>query len=91
MNRQIVTFKLISGDEIIGEETARDENTISIKTPLMIVPAPQNNLAFMPAAFTAAPGQPLTFTFSSMSILPFSTNAEFTKVYIEKTSGLFLG
>lgn len=90
MTKKVVTLKLISGDEVIGEEISRTDSTITLETPLMVVPAAGNNLAFMPAAFTAAPHQHLTFNFSAMSILPFDSNAEFTKVYVEKTSGLIL-
>ena len=90
MSKKVVSFKLISGDEVIGEETYRDEEAITIKTPLMIVPTPNNNLAFMPSVFTAAPHQTLVYPYRGMAILPFESSAEFTKVYTEKTSGLIL-
>lgn len=86
----IVTFKLISGDEVIGKEVERTNDWILIHNPLIVAPNGQSGLVFIPAMFSAAPTTPIPFLFNGMAVYPVEAGSEFSKVYVEKTSGLIL-
>lgn len=87
----IVAFKLMNGDEIIGELVSDDTVSVTLKKPLTVVQTGQNAIAFIQIMFSVSEHTLIPYLYSAMATLPVETSLEFSKVYTEKTSGLILG
>jgi hypothetical protein len=83
----IVTLKLIGGDEVIGKLTdERTETHVEVKRPLVVMMA-QQGFGLMPFMITAGPDA--TVKFDRAHILAMSkTIDQVSKEYIKQTTGL---
>jgi hypothetical protein len=80
------TFKLTSGEEVVGTVTEIQNNMVSLKDPVSVAPGPQG-LGLMQSMFTADPKDPARLNINNVTI--FALTDESVKVkYIEATSGL---
>lgn len=84
----IVTLKLVSGEEIIGKLEFKDANTIKLSKPVQIV-ASQKGMGFAPICISIDDAS--TFSFLCDHVL-FSalTRKELVDAYIQATTGLTL-
>lgn len=82
-----VSFKLGTGEEIIGKLASEDEKTIVIERPLMLAMTPKGP-AMAPVLMTVDPKVTLTFAKSSISILPVETDREIADQYTLQTTGI---
>jgi hypothetical protein len=88
----IVTVKLISGEEIIGRLLDQSTDTITLGKPVMVALQPvdphQMGLSFMPVLGSVEPDVTLQIAKLTLTIRPVKTNKTITSKYIEMTSGL---
>jgi len=95
--RNIVCFKLISGDEVVGELVQSETlglssnglNTFVMAKPFIVL-ASQQGIGLIPVMVTAQPEDKITFNYASLATLPQRVVGDFEKHYLEKTSGLQL-
>lgn len=94
MSREVVCFKLISGDEVVGEKVTNlslgSSDVVHLRKPFIIV-ASQQGVALIPVMITANEDAVVPFRIESMATLPITPEPKFEKYYLEKTSGLILG
>jgi hypothetical protein len=80
------TFKLTSGEEVVGKVTEIQDNIVSLKDPVSVAPGPQG-LGLIQSMFTADPKDPARLNINNVTI--FALTDESVKVkYIEATTGL---
>ncbi len=82
-----VSFKLATGEEIIGKLLSDDDKTISIERPLMLAMTAKGP-AMAPVLMTVDPKVTLTFSKNSISILPVETDKEISDQYTLQTTGI---
>ena len=87
----VITIKLISGEEIIGKLLEVGES-VSIGKPLQIVIQPINatqmGLGFRPVLGSVTETATLRFPLSALTVQPMKTNDDVTRSYIQATTGL---
>jgi hypothetical protein len=83
---EVWTFKLTSGEEVIGKVTAVEEHLISLKDPVSVAPGPQG-LGLMQSMFTADPKDPARLNINNVTIFALTDESVKAK-YIEATTGL---
>ena len=87
----VVTLKLMSGEEVIGKLTDRTMDSVFLTKPVQIVMQPiatnQLGLAFQPILGSVHDAV-MQFPFSGMAIRPVKTGEEVTRNYIQATTGL---
>lgn len=84
----IITIKLVSGEEIIGRQTHKDQHTVTLGKPVMLA-ATQQGLGFAPLCISIDDAS--EFKFRQDHIL-FSapTRKELVEQYIKATTGIQL-
>jgi len=82
------TFKLTSGEEVIGKVTEVEEHLISLKDPVSVAPGPQG-LGLMQSMFTANPKDPARLNINNVTIFALTDESVKAK-YIEATTGLVM-
>lgn len=83
---EVYTFKLTSGEEVIGKVVAQDDTSIELGTPLSIAPNPQG-MGLMPSMFTAE--QDKNITLNTNSVTMYAETADAVRIkYIEATTGI---
>lgn len=80
------TFKLTSGEEVVGKVTEIEDNYVSLKDPVSVAPGPQG-LGLMQSMFTADPKDPARLNINNVTIYALTDESVKAK-YIEATSGL---
>jgi hypothetical protein len=80
------TFKLTSGEEVIGKVTEVEEHLVSLKDPVSVAPGPQG-LGLMQSMFTANPKDPARLNINNVTIFALTDESVKAK-YIEATTGL---
>ena len=80
------TFKLTSGEEVIGKVTEVEEHLVSLKDPVSVAPGPQG-LGLMQSMFTANPKDPARLNINNVTIFALTDDSVKVK-YIEATTGL---
>ena len=80
------TFKLTSGEEVVGKVTAIDDNIVSLNDPVSVAPGPQG-MGLMQSMFTADPKDPARLNINNVTIFAL-TDASVKAKYIEATTGL---
>ena len=83
---EVWTFKLTSGEEVIGKVTEVEEHLISLKDPVSVAPGPQG-LGLMQSMFTADPKDPARLNINNVTIFALTDESVKAK-YIEATTGL---
>ena len=80
------TFKLTSGEEVLGKVLEVQDNYISLKDPVSVAPGPQG-LGLMQSMFTADPKDPARLNINNVTIFALTDESVKAK-YIEATTGL---
>jgi hypothetical protein len=88
----IVTIKLISGEEIVGRMIDRNSDSISLAKPVTIIVQPisanQMGLAFRPVLGSVGEHVTVPFAFAVMTVRPIKTGDDVVRNYIHATTGL---
>ena len=85
----IISFKLNSGEEIVGKFIKEDDNKFTVNNPLGMAMT-QGGYGLAPYMMTVDPKQP--FTFRRDAVVAVNKTVDDTaKSYIEATSGIQLG
>lgn len=91
----IVTIKLVSGEEIVGRLSERTEETIILSKPVQIVMHPitsnKMGLAFQPVLGSISEQVSMQFNIATIAIRPVKTGDDVTRNYIQATTGLVTG
>jgi hypothetical protein len=82
------TFKLTSGEEVLGKVTEIQDNYVSLKDPVSVAPGPQG-LGLMQSMFTADPKDPARLNINNVTIFALTDESVKAK-YIEATSGIIV-
>lgn len=82
-----ISFKLGTGEEIIGKLLTEDDKTIVVERPLMLAMTAKGP-AMAPVLMTVDPKVTLTFNKNSISILPVETDKEISDQYTLQTTGI---
>lgn len=85
---EVWTFKLTSGEEVIGKVTEVEEHLVSLKDPVSVAPGPQG-LGLMQSMFTADPKDPARLNINNVTIYALTDESVKAK-YIEATSGIIV-
>lgn len=80
------TFKLTSGEEVVGKVTGVEDHLISLKDPVSVAPGPQG-LGLIQSMFTADPKDPARLNINNVTIFALTDDSVKVK-YIEATTGL---
>jgi hypothetical protein len=80
------TFKLTSGEEVVGKVTDIQDNYLSLKDPVSVAPGPQG-LGLIQSMFTADPKDPARLNINNVTIFALTDDSVKAK-YIEATTGL---
>lgn len=80
------TFKLTSGEEVVGKVTAIEDHIVSLQDPVSVAPGPQG-MGLMQSMFTADPKDPARLNINNVTIFALTDSAVKAK-YIEATTGL---
>jgi hypothetical protein len=80
------TFKLTSGEEVLGKVLEIQDNYVSLKDPVSVAPGPQG-LGLMQSMFTADPRDPARLNINNVTIYALTDDSVKAK-YIEATTGL---
>jgi len=88
----IVTVKLLSGEEIVGKLVEQTTETVILAKPVTItlqaVSDKQMGLSFMPVLGSVEPDVTLTLPVAAMAIKPVATGSNVKSSYIQTTTGL---
>lgn len=84
----IVTIKMVGGDEIIGRVNAFNDKTVELSKPNLVVMA-QQGFGLMPYILTAGPDVVISIDNSNIIAIT-KTLDQVAKQYIKQTSGLVL-
>ena len=88
----IVTIKLVSGEEIVGRLMDRTGDAILLAKPVQIIMQPVNanqiGLAFQPVLGSVNEHSTMQFSLTLLAIRPIKTNEDVTRNYIQATTGL---
>jgi hypothetical protein len=84
----IVSIKLVSGDEIIGRLEEKDANIVKLSKPVQIV-ASQQGMGFAPVCISIDDASVFTFQQAHIIFLA-PTRKELVDAYIRATTGIQL-
>ena len=88
----VVTVKLVSGEEIVGRLTDQTAEVITLAKPVTIslhaVSDKQMGLAFQPVLGSVEPDVTLRIPTAAMAVHPVKTGKSVAASYIQTTSGL---
>lgn len=83
---EVYTFKLTSGEEVVGKVNAIEDQYLLLHDPVSVAPGPQG-MGLMQSMFTANPKDPARLNINNVTI--YALTDESVKVkYIEATTGL---
>lgn len=82
-----VSFKLGTGEEIIGKLVSEDNISIVIERPLMLAMTAKGP-AMAPVMMTVDPKTTLTFSKTAIAISPVETDKEIADQYTLQTTGI---
>ena len=86
---EVAAFRLVSGDEIIGEVVKRYEDTVEIKKPCTLAMGQDGNVGLTPAAMLADPEKPVCY-FRNQIIAVMTPRPDAEKAYVQFASGIQL-
>lgn len=88
----VVTVKLVTGEEIVGKLVAQNTDSITLGKPVTValqpVSASQMGLSFMPVLGSVEPDMALTLAKTAFAVKPVKTGESVRSTYIEMTTGL---
>lgn len=82
-----ISFKLATGEEIIGKLASEDDKTLVVERPLMLAMTPKGP-AMAPVMMTVDPKTTLTFSKTALAIFPVETDKEIAEQYTFQTTGI---
>ena len=82
----VVTIKLISGEEVIGKFVSNDDQALTLEKPLMLAMS-QKGIGMAPVLMTVNPDTKLKFNKQAIMITAHSDD-EIAKQYIYQTTGI---
>ena len=82
----IVSFKLSSGEEIVARLEKEDDNSYTLKKPMVLI-AGEKGLGLAPFMFSVSPDGKFNLQATSVSCVA-KTEAEIGKQYVSQTSGI---
>jgi hypothetical protein len=82
------TFKLTSGEEVVGKVTAVEDHLVSLQDPVSVAPGPQG-LGLMQSMFTADPKDSARLNINNVTIFALTDSSVKAK-YIEATTGIVM-
>ena len=82
------TFKLTSGEEVLGKVLEVRDNYVLLKDPVSVAPGPQG-LGLMQSMFTADPKDPARLNINNVTIYALTDESVKAK-YVEATSGIIV-
>lgn len=80
------TFKLTSGEEVVGKVTEIQDHYVSLRDPVSVAPGPQG-LGLMQSMFTADPKDSARLNINNVTIFALTDESVKAK-YIEATTGI---
>lgn len=80
------TFKLTSGEEVLGKVTEVQDHYVLLKDPVSVAPGPQG-LGLMQSMFTADPKDSARLNINNVTIFALTDESVKAK-YIEATTGI---
>lgn len=83
---QVYTFKLNSGEEVIGKFIEQNDNYMTIESPVSIAPGPKG-MQLMPSLFTVDPDASVTINTNCVAIYALTDDSVKMK-YVEATTGI---
>lgn len=86
-NNDVITFKLVSGEEVIGRFIEETDIAYSISKPMMLIPTPNQGLGLAPVSFSLNPQEKIMLNKHAVSIHG-RTVTDLANQYMEKTTGL---
>lgn len=85
---EVVTMKIVTGEELVGKLTEISDTHYSVQKPLVLVMSPQG-LGFQQWSFTADTAKPFKISKDKVIMIA-ETFTEIKKQYTEGTTGLTL-
>jgi hypothetical protein len=82
------TFKLTSGEEVVGKVTALEDNIALLHDPVSVAPGPQG-LGLIQSMFTADPKESARLNMNNVTIFALTDESVKAK-YIQATSGIIV-
>lgn len=82
----VITLKLISGEEVIGKFVADNEMNITLDRPLMLAMS-QKGIGMAPILMTVNPESKLKFSKTAVIVMAKSDD-EIAKQYVYQTTGI---
>ena len=83
---QTYTFKLNSGEEMVGKFTGQEGQYLTIENPVSIAPS-QKGMQLIPSLFTVDPDEKVTLNTTCISMYAVTEDSVKMK-YIEMTTGI---
>ena len=83
---EVFTFKLVSGEEVIGKVIDKNDQFVILSEPLSVAPN-QHGMGLMPSMFTAEHDKPVPINTNTITM--YCVTADPIRVkYIEATTGI---
>ena len=86
---QVVAFRLVTGDEIIGEVAEANDTQVSLKKPCTLAMGQDGNVGLTPAALLANPEYSVVY-FLGQIVAIMTPRADAEKAYVQATSNIQL-
>lgn len=83
---EVYTFKLNSGEEVIGKVSSVDDDTIELSEPLSVAPNPQG-MGLIPSMFTAEQDKNVMLNTNTVTMWCITAD-QIRMKYIEATTGI---
>lgn len=83
----VVSFKLVNGDEIVAKLEAENDNEFIISTPLTAIPGPTGGIGLVGSMFTAESDSHAPLS-KSQVMLSFKTVEMIADHYRQRTTGI---
>ena len=84
----IISFKLSSGEEVIGKYIKEDMTSYVVRHPLMLV-ASQKGIGLAPYMFTVDPSKEIKLNKGVVAVAV-ASDKEFASQYVQSTTGIAL-
>lgn len=85
---EVFTFKLNSGEEVIGKVTAVNTNTVYLTEPLSVAPGPQG-MGLVASIFTSQQDSTVVLNMNAVTMYT-ETEENIKNTYIKTTTGISL-
>jgi hypothetical protein len=87
LNNEVVTVKMISGEEIISRVQEDNDDHFILNKPLCLIPGPNGGLGLAPALFSTDPKDFVRVNKTAIA-LQAKTAQDIANQYLQQTTGL---